>query len=123
MHLTHSSGRRRTGSQRCAPRAGTADGVADPGSLRTSGPPIPSPALLDAARELVDADAWPHFVQRRSFDTSKTIAGVRCRINILHSARGVGLAVRLLSSFQATIDTLNLHPDLKRLVTPHNGWW
>jgi len=31
------------------------------------------------------------------------IAGVRCRINILQSARGVGFAVRLLASFQAMV--------------------
>jgi twitching motility protein PilT len=46
---------------------------------------------------------------------------VRCRINILQTTRGVGFAVRLLASFQATVEKLNLHPDLKKLVTPTNG--
>jgi twitching motility protein PilT len=35
--------------------------------------------------------------------------------------RGVGFAVRLLASFQATLETLNLHPDLKKLVTSTHG--
>ena len=52
---------------------------------------------------------------------SKTIRGVRCRINILQTARGVGLAIRLLSSFQATVEKLNLHPDLKKLVKNTHG--
>ncbi len=52
---------------------------------------------------------------------SKTIRGVRCRVNILQTARGVGLAIRLLSSFQATVDKLNLLPDIKRLVRHQHG--
>jgi twitching motility protein PilT len=33
----------------------------------------------------------------------------------------VGFAIRLLASFQATLEKLNLHPDLRKLVTPTNG--
>ena len=51
----------------------------------------------------------------------KTIRGVRCRINILQTSRGVGLAIRLLSAFQATVEKLNLHPDLKKLVKNTHG--
>ena len=61
------------------------------------------------------------FLERRSFDLSQTIRGVRCRINILQTARGVGLAIRLLSAFQATVEKLNLHPDLKKLVKNTHG--
>jgi twitching motility protein PilT len=46
---------------------------------------------------------------------------VRCRINIFQTARGVGLAIRLLSAFQATVEKLNLHPDLKKLVKNTHG--
>src|SRR5215212_6542566 len=70
------------------------------GTLRTMGEPLPG---------------------RRSFDLSKTINGVRCRINVLQSSRGVGMAIRLLAAFQATIEKLNLHPDLKRLAAPQHG--
>src|SRR4029079_1264523 len=47
--------------------------------------------------------------------------GVRCRINVLQSSRGVGFAIRLLATFQATLEKLNLHPDLRRHISHHNG--
>jgi len=91
------------------------------GALKTAGEPLTGKTLLDMAREILGNDAWQHFLTQRSTDFSKTIGGVRCRINIMHTSRGVGFAVRLLASFQATIDRLNLHPDLKKLVTPTHG--
>jgi twitching motility protein PilT len=91
------------------------------GALRTFGDPIAPGTLFEMAREVIGAEHWARFLERRSFDLSKTIQGVRCRINVLQTARGVGFAVRLLSSFQATIEKLNLHPDLKRLVAHPNG--
>jgi twitching motility protein PilT len=91
------------------------------GALRTFGDPMPAKMLSEAALELLGAENWPLFVERRSFDLSRTIHQVRCRINILHSARGIGLAIRLLASFQATLDRLNLHPDLKKFITATNG--
>ncbi len=91
------------------------------GALRIVGEPLPGQTLLDLARTTLGGDAWQHFLAQRSADFSRTISGVRCRINVLHTARGVGFAIRLLASFQATIDRLNLHPDLKKLVTPTNG--
>jgi len=91
------------------------------GSLRTVGEPVPGKTMLEMAQKLLGNDHWQHFLERRSFDMSKTIRGVRCRINVLQSSRGVGFAIRLLASFQATIEKLNLHPDLKKLITPTNG--
>src|SRR5438445_2511242 len=91
------------------------------GALRTSGEPVSAELLLQCARSTIGEAHWPVFLERRSYDLSKTIQGVRCRINILHSSRGVGFAIRLLASFQATIEKLNLHPDLKKLIIPTNG--
>ena len=91
------------------------------GDLRVSGEPVAPKALVAMARALIGEEQWPVFLERRSFDLSRTIHGVRCRINILQSSRGVGLAVRLLSSFQATVEKLNLHPDLKKLVKNTHG--
>src|SRR5437867_845320 len=91
------------------------------GTLRVASEPVPAPVLREMARELLSPPQWEVFRERRSFDLSKTIQGVRCRINILQTARGIGLAIRLLSAFQATIEKLNLHPDLKRFVTHTNG--
>src|SRR5262245_14166191 len=91
------------------------------GSLRTFGDPLPAKLLLEAAQEVIGRDRWPQFVERRSYDLSRTIHGVRCRINVLQTSRGVGLAIRLLTSFQATIEKLNLHPDLKKLIQHTTG--
>src|SRR5258707_7027647 len=91
------------------------------GTLRTLGEPLPGKFLLEAARAVIGEQQWPRFLEQRSFDLSKTIQGVRCRINVLHTARGIGFAIRLLASFQATVERLNLHPDLKKLVTQANG--
>lgn len=91
------------------------------GTLRTFGEPVPAKELLEMAHELIAPEHWPEFEARRSFDRSRLVSGVRCRFNLLHTARGVGLVARLLASFQATLESLNLHPDLRRLVAQHNG--
>ncbi len=91
------------------------------GALQISGEPIPPGLLMEVARRLIGEEQWPSFLERRSFDLSKTIRGVRCRINILQTARGTGLAIRLLGAFQATVEKLNLHPDLKRLIKNTHG--
>jgi twitching motility protein PilT len=70
---------------------------------------------------VVGEERWPEFLERRSYDVSRTIGSSRCRINVLCTARGTGLAIRFLASFQATLAHLNLHPELARLVQPHNG--
>lgn len=56
-----------------------------------------------------------------SADLARTIEGVRCRINLLRTSRGVGVAIRLLAALVPTIDTLNLHPDLKKLSELAHG--
>src|SRR3954469_24137870 len=91
------------------------------GTLRIIGEPLPGKQLLEAAQELLGAEQWQHFLERRSFDLSRTIQGVRCRVNVLQTSRGVGFAIRLLATFQATLEKLNLHPDLKKLIEPTNG--
>ncbi len=91
------------------------------GTLRTVGEPLGTRLLLGMAQGIVGEERWPRFLERRSFDLSRTIQGVRCRINVLQTSRGVGLAIRLLAAFQATVEKLNLHPDLKKLVNHTNG--
>lgn len=88
--------------------------------LVVMGAPITPEDLVAMARQLIGAKEWPQFEARGSFDLSREIEGVRCRINVLRSSHGVGFAIRLLSSFDATIEKLNLHPDLKKIATcPH----
>src|SRR5229473_3025192 len=91
------------------------------GTLRASGAPISGKLLLEEAREIIGAAGWEEFLARRSYDLSKNIQGVRCRINVMHTSRGVGLAVRLLMGFHATVEQLNLHPDFKKLIAHTNG--
>src|ERR1044071_1269563 len=91
------------------------------GTLRTTGEPVSAKVLLEMARAIIGEEDWGRFLERRSMDLSKTLGGVRCRINILQSSRGIGFAIRLLATFQATIEKLNLHPDLKKLASPANG--
>lgn len=91
------------------------------GSLKTAGAPLAGKLLMDAAQELIGADGWKVFIERRSYDMSKLISGVRCRVNVLQTSRGIGMAVRLLMGFQATVDKLNLHPDIKKLIANTTG--
>ena len=91
------------------------------GALRMAGEPIPAQVLLNFARDIIGDAQWPRFLERRSADLSRTLQGVRCRINVLQTARGIGFAIRLLAPFQATVEKLNLHPDLKKLVTHPHG--
>ena len=91
------------------------------GTLRTLDQPISAKDSLEIAQGLLTTDEWNVFLERRSFDLSRTLLGVRCRINILQTARGVGLAVRLLASQSVTLESLNLHPDFRRLVQPSSG--
>jgi twitching motility protein PilT len=91
------------------------------GALRTTGEPLAGKRLLELARAVIGEDHWPQFLDRRSSDLSRTLSGVRCRLNIFQTSRGVGFSIRLLTSFQATIEKLNLHPDLKKLVAATHG--
>ncbi len=91
------------------------------GTLRATGTPIPGKMMLEAAHELIGPEEWPYFLERQSWDLSRNISGVRCRINVLQTSRGVGMAIRLLIGFQATVEKLNLHPDLKKLIGHTNG--
>ena len=91
------------------------------GQLRSVGEPVAPALTVEWAREIIGPEDWPHFQERRSFDLSKVIEGLRCRVNVLHTARGVGFAIRLLPAFQPTVEALNLHPDLKQLVHHAHG--
>jgi twitching motility protein PilT len=90
------------------------------GELKLSGEPVTAAQLTEIAREVI-GDGWPAFLERRSFDLARVVSGVRCRINVLQTTRGVGLVVRLLSAFQATLKKLNLHPSLRKLIESKHG--
>ncbi|HEX5009649.1 MAG TPA: ATPase, T2SS/T4P/T4SS family [Planctomycetota bacterium] len=86
------------------------------------GEPSPTPAATEAmARALLREDEWESCVTRGSADKALTLEGARCRINVLHSGGHVGLAVRLLPGDEVSVRSLNLHPDLRKLVEPTHG--
>ncbi len=91
------------------------------GALHTLGPPIQPAEVQAMVRDAVGDARWGDFVERGSADLARVIAGMRCRINALHTQRGLGLAVRLLADGPVTLEALNLHPDLARLVEPAHG--
>jgi twitching motility protein PilT len=91
------------------------------GQLASIGQPIAAAALVHAGRELLGNEGWAQLLARGSADLSRTVAGVRCRINIFQTLRGVAMAVRLLSSFQNNLRSCNLHPELKKLTEATTG--
>jgi twitching motility protein PilT len=91
------------------------------GSLASVGAPIPGATLTSMTRELLGSEAWSQFLSRGSADLSRTLGGVRCRLNVFQTVRGVAMAVRLLTSFQNNLRSCNLHPDLKKLTEPKTG--
>jgi twitching motility protein PilT len=91
------------------------------GELRTLGEPISAKTLLDLGRKIIGDAGWPLFLERGSYDLAATICHVRCRINIFRTLRGIGMALRLLSSFQPTLTKLNLHPDLLEILRHPHG--
>jgi len=91
------------------------------GRLRTLGEAVRGQALHRLARELVPGEEWGRFLARRSYDLSRVIAGVPCRINVFQTARGVAFAIRLLASVAPSLEELNLHPDIGELVRRSHG--
>lgn len=91
------------------------------GRLSVVGEPVDAQRLLAEARALVGPELWSEFVARRSYDGSRVLGGVRCRVNVLQSSRGVGLAIRLLNAEIPTLARLNLHPDLAELARLRHG--
>ncbi|MFL5815190.1 MAG: type IV pilus twitching motility protein PilT [Bdellovibrionia bacterium] len=91
------------------------------GELHSMGEPLSPDLLLQEAKDLLNQSQWQEFLDRRSADLSQTIAGTRCRINIFQTVRGVGFAIRLLTSFRNSLRDCNLHPDLKNLIRSETG--
>ncbi len=91
------------------------------GELKRRGEPLRGAELRSLVRGVLGDALWAEFRARGSSDLARTVSGVRCRINAMHSQRGVGLAIRLLPARSPTLTSLNLHPDLARLVRRPHG--
>jgi len=91
------------------------------GELTALGEAVPGQQLLDVARELLDDEDWGDFNSRGSVDLSVVVAGIRCRINVFRTLRGMGMAVRLLLPAVGNLRSCNLNPELRRLIVPTTG--
>lgn len=91
------------------------------GALKTWGDPVSAVTLQTISRDIIGEKNWPQFLERGSYDLSINIATIRCRINILRTIRGIGLAIRILSAFQPTLEKLNLNPALREILRHSHG--
>jgi twitching motility protein PilT len=91
------------------------------GKLQPLGENSSATELQRSGQQFLGAQAWAEFQERGSADVSLEIAGVRCRINLFRTVRGMALAVRLLPSSISDLRSCNLHPDLRRLIEPATG--
>src|SRR5882724_4547939 len=101
--------------------AGTAPVVRVRGELVGIAEPLPAAYLEQVSQSLLGAEAWEIFAARGSADISMAVGGVRCRINVYRTIRGLAIAVRLLSPAVSGLRACNLHPDLRRLVDATTG--
>lgn len=91
------------------------------GDLAAIGEPIPAQRVNEAGRELLGGEAWAQFLERGSADVSMAVGGLRCRLSLFRTIRGIAIAVRLLAPAVGDLRACNLHPDLRRLIEAESG--
>ena len=91
------------------------------GNLAPVGEPIPANQVTEIAQELLGAEAWAQFLERGSADVSMAVGGMRCRLSLFRTIRGIAIAVRLLAPSVSDLRACNLHPDLRKLVEAESG--
>jgi twitching motility protein PilT len=78
-------------------------------------------AVRGIAKQILSPSEWEEFEARGSFDCTRLIARVNCRLNVFKTDRGIGVSIRLLSGITNTIRTCNLHPQLAELLQHESG--
>ena len=91
------------------------------GDLAPVGEPIPAQRIVAEGRELLGSEAWAQFLERGSADVSLAAGGMRCRLSLFRTIRGIAIAVRLLAPSVNDLRACNLHPDLRRLIEAESG--
>jgi twitching motility protein PilT len=91
------------------------------GELTPIGEPLGGTRLGDLGQELLGAQAWRAFLERGSADVSLMASGLRCRISLFRTIRGIAMAVRLLAPAVSDLRACNLHPDLRQLIEATSG--
>jgi twitching motility protein PilT len=101
--------------------AGTAGVARVRGELHPIGEALSGAYVEQVSHSILDAEAWNAFIARGSADVSVAVGGVRCRVNVFRTIRGIAIAVRLLTPSVNGLRTSNLHPDLRRLTDATSG--
>lgn len=91
------------------------------GELAPIGEPIAGARLAELGQGLLGAEAWNRFLERGSGDVSVMASGLRCRVSLYSTIRGIAMAVRLLAPAVSDLRSCNLHPDLRKLVEAKSG--
>jgi len=91
------------------------------GELTAFGEPVGGGRLSELSQEVLGADAWSRFLERGSADVSMVAGGLRCRVSLFRTIRGIALAVRLLAPVVSDLRSCNLHPDLRKLIEATSG--
>ena len=101
--------------------AGTAGVARVRGELHPIGEALSAAYVEQVSHSILDAEAWNAFITRGSADVSVAVGGVRCRVNVFRTIRGLAIAVRLLTPSVNGLRASNLHPDLRRLTDATSG--
>jgi twitching motility protein PilT len=91
------------------------------GELMPIGEPVAASRLTEVGQGLLGAEPWNRFLERGSADISMMTAGLRCRVSLFRTLRGIALAVRLLAPSVNDLRSCNLHPDLRKLTEATSG--
>ena len=91
------------------------------GELQPVGGVVPGEVLVQAAQDILGGTGWAEFRERGSADLSLVMSGVRCRINLYHTVRGIAVAVRLLAPAIRDLQGCNLHTDLRKFIEATTG--
>jgi len=91
------------------------------GNLTAVGEPIAAQRITEAGQEILGAEAWAQFLERGSADVSLAAGGMRCRMSLYRTIRGIAIAVRLLAPSVNDLRACNLHPDLRKLIEAESG--
>jgi twitching motility protein PilT len=91
------------------------------GKLQVAGDPLLPRLLMQMARGICPEEKWNDFLRQNSCDFSRNLGGTQCRVNVLQTVRGVGMAIRLLLPVEPTLRRLNLNPDLLKVFESANG--
>ena len=91
------------------------------GDLTPIGEPISAQRVTESGKELLGREAWEQFLERGSADVAIAAGGLRCRVSLFRTIRGIAIAVRLLAPSVNNLRACNLHPDLRKLIEAESG--